>query len=81
MAEEPAKRSAEEFLDRLEKDKDLQASIRRHVSAVEGIVEVARREGFTFTADELDGALLKKWGDSLFKTIRTIVTFSEAPGF
>jgi predicted ribosomally synthesized peptide with nif11-like leader len=75
------KENAKKFLALLSRDKKLQEAVKECVMAEEHIVKIAEKRGYEFSAQELDEALLEKWGHSTFKKINPMVTFSQTPGF
>jgi hypothetical protein len=69
MSKESEKR-AEEFFERLEKDKKLQGEIRQ------GIEKLAKDSGYDLTEEELTAELRKRW-----QCQREAFLYSEPPGF
>jgi predicted ribosomally synthesized peptide with nif11-like leader len=73
---------AKRFLDELWKNEKLQQKVKKYVLAEQVMTAIAKDEGFSFTPDELDEELARRWGhqgalgEPLCK-----MTFSEAPGF
>jgi hypothetical protein len=76
-----SKANAKKFLDLLDKDKALQASVRDCVLAEDHYVRIGKKQHLKFSAQELEEALLEKWGHRTLKTLHPMVTFSQPPGF
>jgi Nif11 domain len=76
-----SKANAIKFLDLLAKDKALQANVRDCVLAEDHFVRIGKKHDLKFSAQELEEALLEKWGHRTLKTLHPMVTFSQPPGF
>ncbi len=75
-----SQKAAGEFLDRIDKDRAVKAAVRE---AVKGVVEVGKKHGHKFTAEELEKAVTKKWGKPVHRAEHDepfTCFFSEAPG-
>ena len=53
-----SKAHAEKFVERADKDEVLKKKIR---VATDNVIKIAKRHGFSFTRDELNDVLEKKW--------------------
>ena len=76
-----SKENAKKFLVLLARDKELQKAVQVCVMADEHIVKIAETRGYDFSTQELDEALLEKWGGSVFKKFHPMICFSQTPGF
>ena len=76
-----SKENARKFLDLLAQDKALQQAVRECVLAEDHMVQIGKKQGLKFSTQELDAALLEKWGHRTLGKIQAMVTFSQAPGF
>lgn len=74
-------KSAAAFVNQLDQDPDLQKKVKECVLAEQHIAAMAKLLGFDFTPEELDQALLDKWGAHVYQPLLLRVTFSERPGF
>lgn len=69
-----------EFLEKLKDDKGLQDKLKKMINPERMMMWIARDEGYTFTAEDLDKALRERWGILPGSEVLGRVTFSEAPG-
>ena len=76
-----SKENATKFLNQLAQDKELQKAVRDRVTAEDHFVRIGKEQNLEFSAEELDEALLEKWGHHTLNTLHPMVTFSQAPGF
>jgi len=75
-----SKKSAVEFLTKLDKDKALRNEV---TEATNHFVKIAAKHGHKFTKEELNKAMIEKWGPPKHREEHSepyTCCFSEAPG-